>query len=151
MTVFVTQSRNRPPFTKILLQCVSLPTAWSMHYVHLLPVFRISQYFFPAARPFSMMSEFGGPDTIIYYPHSQWTTARPKTTGQPLPAQYTADSYSGVAKPSYSITESIKISQQRLLGGVQTHTDNMQQHLAFNCLKPLNKQDSTMHKGPGVA
>jgi hypothetical protein len=70
-----------------------------------------------------MMSEFGGPDTIIYYPHSQRTTARTKTTGQPLPAQYNADSNSGVAKPSYSITESIKISQQRLPGGVQTHTN----------------------------
>jgi len=71
---------------------------------------------------------------------------RTKTTGQPLPAPYTADSNSGVAKPSYSITESIKISQWRLLGGVQTHTDNMQQHLAFNCLKPQIKQDNTVHK-----
>ena len=71
---------------------------------------------------------------------------RTKTTGQPLPAQYTADSNSGVAKPSYSITESIKISKPRLLGGVQTHTDNMRQHLAFNCLKPEIQQDKTVHK-----
>jgi hypothetical protein len=70
---------------------------------------------------------------------------RTKTTGQPLPAQYTADSNSGVAKHSYSITESIKISKPRLLGGLQAHTD-MPQHLAFNCLKPEIKQDNTAYK-----
>ena len=69
-----------------------------------------------------MLSETEEPDKIIYRPHSQWTTVLIQQTRH-FPshkAQYTADSNSDAAKPSHSITESIKISLPRLLGG--THT-----------------------------
>ena len=116
------------------------PNPWSTHSVHLLQVFRILQcfflffIFFPAARPFSMMSESGVPDTIIYYPHSQWTTALKQQASRfPL----TILLIQTAAWPSLATPLPSPLRYQSGDCWVRyRHTDNMQQHLALNCLKP---------------